>query len=191
MKPERFLNISTGLLIFGLGLGFVGAVAHPALDPPQSESAQSTPADPAGAGHEPHPGTGKVSQNRKPADEKPENGRSAQKGGPPQSRRVNSSPQHPGAPAAGIQPTKAPPEVHVYHPPVKKAASPGTSGLTPKRIERERSQPVGRPVIRPATAPLLPLAPSRAVTPARIGGPAASNAKNTGVIDGTGMKHKP
>jgi len=68
-----------------------------------------------------------------------------------------------------------------------------TSAGTTKEFEQPRSLPPISPVVRyPATTTTpLYVVPGRGLGPAVIGGPTHSNAKNNGVLNGTGFVHKP
>ena len=60
-----------------------------------------------------------------------------------------------------------------------------------RKTELLHRQPVLSPILKPATKPSLPVSPSPGRGPAAIGGPALPTARNSPVLNGTGMKHKP
>jgi hypothetical protein len=197
-----------------LALSFAGEPSDPPRDPMPSDRprepalsenrAKLSVDHPANPGQQVQPRAGGERANGKRADARPEEDHASGQSGPT-GRTKPADERHPGrrltqpAQAKGEHPSATQnnnPETrldlgnsaNVSRPTLNTSAGAANARSTINKIEDHRSLPVVRP-----SSPALPnqVVARRGPGPASIGGTASASVRNTAVISGTMMKHRP
>jgi len=192
MRKTRLLLSILGSGILSLGLAYADETSKQARAlQPSSDQATSTA--------ERRPDEESLGRSRpggKPAAAKPRNdpvkaGQRGEKKGNAQIKQVQPMPWHPETKRSGVQASTG----TAGNGPISSASSstPGSvnQGLGTRIMEQPKHQSAPSPMLKPAPKPLLPATPSPSRSPATIGGPALSTVKNSGVLNGSAMKHNP
>jgi hypothetical protein len=192
MRTARLLCTIVGYGAVALGLGLAAEPSDPAREPAPSENrAQPTSNRPSDEGQGARP-----RDRRTRADGKPSIGRegvsgAAEKAGGARLKQAQPAPRPPDLKPASVSQARSL-EGANFHPPAwNKPVGPVKEGSTVKKPEPLHTQSGLSPILRPATSPSLPVAPSPGRGQAALGGPTFLPAKNSGVVNGTGMNHKP
>ncbi len=192
MRTVRLLCTTVGCGAVALGLGFAAEPSDPARElPPSERRAQPSSDRPSDEGHGVRPRVG-----RERADGKPSTGRervsgAAEKAGSARLKQAQPAPRRPDQKPASVSQARSAGGASSHPPAWNKSAGPVTEGLTVKKPEPLHTQSALSPILRPATRPSLPVAPSPGRSPAALGGPTFLPMKNSGALNGTGMNHKP
>ena len=193
--------------IFGastLGLSFAGEPAVQPREPVSSENRAKAADDrPADAGQQVQPRAGREQTDGKQADhkpaERPGSGKSAQTSGTRTTDKRRAGPKLPqpvqvkGGEHTGVKQTintttTAGNAAGPHQPAVNASAAAAKTGSTINKMEDHRGPPAAHLY---SQAPPSHEVPHRGPGPAIIGGLPALSARNTAVINGTMMKHKP
>ena len=191
MRTRRFLFLVVGIGALTLGLGMAGEITGPSGQAAASEHSAKAASDrPADDGHGAQPRVA-AEHGRTPLAEKRAMTEAVKKRSFAQGMQVQHIPlpplQRPDvSQRAAIAVGNSPHSLSSIQP-VKTT----TGGETTKNLEQPRNLLTASPVLRyPPTNPLQAPA-GRGHGPAALGGPSLSNARNNGVLNGTGFVHKP
>jgi hypothetical protein len=185
MRTTRFLIAIIAFGAFTLGPGFAGEPSNPAPGRAPSENRAKTTGDPSlRARHgEEHPVSAKSSQSSgTKTTAKPRPGPKL-----PQAFQANGG--HPGEKRSNNAQTKGTSAnaAELHQPGLNKSAGGAKAGSIVNEMEKQHRLAVaglsGTPVPNQVVHSWVP-------GQAFIGGPAISSARNTAVLNGTGMKHK-
>jgi len=192
MRTARLLCTIVGYGAVALGLGLAAEPSDPAREPAPSENrAQPTSNRPSDEGQGLRPRAGRARADGRPSIGREGVSGAEEKAGGARLKQAQPAPRPPDQKPASVSQARSA-EGANFHPPAwNKSAGAVKEGLTLKIPGPLRSQSGLSPILRPATRPSLPVAPSPGRGPAALGGPTFSPAKNSGVLNGTGMNHKP
>jgi hypothetical protein len=192
MRTARLLCTIVGCGAVALGLGFAAEPSDPARELPTSENrAQPSSDRPSDEGHGVRPRAGRERANGKPSTGRERVSGATQKAGSARLKQAQPAPRRPDQKPTGNDQAGGAGRVNFHPPAWNQSASAVPEGLTVKKPELLHTQSGLSPILRPATRPSLPVAPSPGRGLAALGGPTFPPAKNSGVLNGTGMNHKP
>jgi hypothetical protein len=104
---------------------------------------------------------------------------------------IQPAPLHPDTKRANTAQSANATVAHPNSPGLEKSFSPPTEPFTTRPLAVPHSQPAMPKVHRPPAVLPLEVNRNRVAGVATLGGPAISKSKNSGVIDGTELRHKP
>jgi hypothetical protein len=207
VKTLRFLFAAVGFGALAVGHSFATELSDPLRQPASSEDRAKAAVDrPADSGRKSRALTGREQANGKPAehtpDQHPVSETSVRTRGTQTTDKhhpgrklpqpLQGKDEHPGAKqTSNVQPPTASAKTADPHRTgLNTSENAAKPGLTINKMEDHRPLPVAR-LSSLALVPPSQAAPRRGSGPAIIGGPAGSSARNTAVISGTGLKHRP
>jgi len=192
MRTGRLILTIVGVGVLTLGIGSASQPSDQAREPTTSQrqgQPSSNPPPDEARGARPRAGT-------EPEDEMNSTGKQRVRRASEKSGGTRLKPAQPGAwrpdrKSVGTGQARSLAGAKYQPPAWNNSAGAVKGGLAAQRTESLHTQTVLSPILKPLAKPSLPVEQSAAHGTAAIGGPSFSPARNSGVLNGSAIRHKP